>query len=395
MFMTSIFRSVLFLVAACLMAIPASRADVNTSLSLLRALESDPNPAYAPTALFDMMGLLYYGAAGTSEQQLAALFGGAKREEVAAAAAKAQRTLPGYTSIGSVWFSERVQVTPEYFQAISNQWKFHVSAAPLRVAPDKAAEDINFWYSQQTKGYFADVINAAQLEDQPDMLAVIATAFISSWKTPFDPAKSRNATFYRSSEEQFPVKMVRATAKFPYFADETYQAVSIPLAMEDFQILYFLPRDARQFKEALNALNADYLEKVRKGLKSQMVDLELPRVSFKVERNWRNVFMKSKLTAPFTEGQANFSRINENKPEKLFISKLIEETAISWNEAGVEAKSVTKAALNEPFGKSEPEAREEFNANHPFIFIIYNKKAENIAFAGIISSKSQMSEMGQ
>lgn len=395
--MISINRSIRFIVATCLLLLVSARADNNTSLGLLRAIQDEPEPAFAPTALLDMMSLLYYGSAGSSERQLSALFGGASREEVAKAAAKSQRKASGYSRIGSVWFSERVQVTTDFYQAISKQWGFHVSAAPLRTDPGKAAQDINFWYDQQTRGYIKEVVPPPLLEDKPDMLAVMATAFLSPWKTPFEESKTKQAMFYQSSEQQFRVQMMQATAKFPYTDDEVFQVLSVPLEMDDFQILYLLPKDARQFKDALNSLKDAYLEKVIKQLKPQLVQLDLPRVSFQVNRNWRDVFIKSKLSAPFTEGQANLSRINDNKPEELYIAKLIEQVEITWNEAGMTARS-TAAASAEPFGAASKEKKAEaieFNANHPFIFILYNKKENDIAFTGIIEAQDQMGGSGR
>jgi len=391
--MYSIIRSICLFTLIAIFAAAHTRADVNASLSLLRAVEDQPQPALAPTSVLDMIGLLYYGSAGSSERQLSALFGGVSREDVAKQAAKAQRNLPGYSRIGSVWFSERVQVTNEYYQAISDQWNFHVSIAPLRTDPSTAAQDVNFWYSQLTNGHIKNVIQPSDLNGQPDMLAVVATAFISPWKTPFDPGKTRNATFYRSSEQKFPVKMMQETAKYPYFEDDAFQVLSIPLKMDDFAMYFLLPRDARDFDASMKKLNGDYLENAVGKAKPSLVKVDLPRVSFKVKRDWRDVFVKSKLSAPFTKDQANFERINNNKPEPLFIAKLIEEVEIKWDEAGVMARSVT-SAVSDPVA-SKPEAKFTFNANHPFVFVIYNKKDKDVAFAGIIEAPEQMQATGQ
>lgn len=371
-----------------ILALAPLSADPNASLSLLQAVKNQDAPAIAPTATLDMLALLYYGADGRTATQLGALFGGASQQQVADTAAKAQRQLPGYQRIGSVWFSERVAVTPEFLQAVDSQWKFYTGAAPLRTDPAKAASQINFYYEQQTSGHIKNVISARELVDQPDMLAVIVSAFVSNWATPFDAGKTRDDVFYRSGDEKFYVKMMSDVRDVPYFADDTFQVAALDVQAKDFSVMFFLPQNARQFDAALSTLNGAYLLDVQGKLKKQTVKLSLPRVNFSNTTNWRDVFAKSKLADPFTPGKANFSRINANQPEPLYISHLIEETQIKWNEVGIEARSASKAIAG-PFGEIPSEI--EFKANHPFIFVIYNKQEQDVAFAGIIQSKTQMS----
>ncbi|GHB96942.1 serpin family protein [Cerasicoccus arenae] len=369
-------------------------ADVNTSLSLLQAVKTQEEPAFAPMSVLDMLGLLYYGSSGKTEQQMGALFAGQTRETVAKEAAKAQRALPGYRRIDSVWFSERVQVTNEFFQAASDQWKYNVSAIPLRTDPAKAASLVNFWYSEQTNGYIKSVVSPADLDGKPDMLAVLVTVFISPWKGDyFSNATTSPMMFYRSSDEKFLVRMMKTKERFPYYEDEQFQVLTIPYKSDDFTLLVFLPKDARQFDQALGALNGKYLLQAASKAKPELINLQLPRVDYDTEISWRDIFLKSKLSEPFTPGKANFSGINENHPEPLFIAKLIEKVEIKWNEKGTEARS-TVTASTDPFGPAPEKPKSpksiDFNANHPFCFVIYNEKARDAAFAGIITAPGQM-----
>ncbi len=370
----------------------SASAEPNASLSLLQAVKQQETPALAPTSVLDMLGLLYYGADGRTKNQLGALFGGASQDEVAAAAAKAKRQLPGYQRIGSVWFSNRVAITPEFLRAVENNWHFYISAAPLRTDPAKAASDVNFWYDQKTNGYVKSVITPTELESKPDILAVIVTAFISPWKETFKTSKTKPMMFFRSAEEKFMVQMMTAKSKLSYYEDDAFQALKLSYQAKDFELLLFLPRNARESDAALGKLNAAYLETVLKGMKTYDVDLQLPRVEFTVSQDWREIFLKSKLAAPFTAGEANFKRINNNDPEPLYIAKLKEEVLIRWNEEGTEARSIITGPM-EPFG-SAPELPKDkpatFHANHPFAFLIYNKTEKDVAFAGIIQSPQQM-----
>ncbi|WP_309385558.1 serpin family protein [Cerasicoccus frondis] len=370
-----------------LLASTTVSADPNASLGLLQAVKKQETPALAPTAVLDMLGLLYFGAEGRTEAQLGALFGGKSQEEVAAAAAKAQRQLPGYQRIGSVWFDDRVAVTTDFLKAVEQQWQFYTSSAPLRTDAQGAAEQVNFWYGQKTNGHINEVVTAANLADQPDMLAVIATALVSPWKDKFSPGATFNGWFYRSSTEKFMVETMQGVAKRPYFADDALQIVELELEAKDFAVLICLPKDARQFDAALAKLNGAYLSDTMGKLKPTEVKLALPKVSFKNSLNWREVFVNSRLSAPFTAGQANFSRINNNDPAPLYIAQLVEEVEIRWNENGVSASSTTNA-LAAPWG--EKPAAVTVNANHPFGFLVYNKAEKDIAFAGIIQSPSQM-----
>lgn len=225
------------------------------------------------------------------------------------------------------------------------------------------------------------------------MIAVMVTAFKLPWeKEYFEAAQTKPQTFYHSADNKFPVLMMHAEDKFNYAEDEYFQILRIPYKGGDFNLLLFLPRDARNFDQAMSALNGKYLTDNVGKLKSTLVNVTLPRVAYTTELDWREVFLKSKLSGAFTAGQANFSRINGNNPEPLYIAKFIETVEIAWGEEGTEAKSgiAMNAVTFGAKGEDKKPKAVEFLANHPFAFLIYDEKAKDVAFAGIINAKSQM-----
>ena len=74
---------------------------------------------------------------------------------------------------------------------------------------------------------------------------------------------------------------------------------------------------------------------------------------------------------------ANFSGVIEIEPERLFKSDLAHMAKIEINEIGTVAAALTY--LN-AFPMS---ARRSFDCNHPFLFVIHDRKFNEILFAGI------------
>lgn len=113
-------------------------------------------------------------------------------------------------------------------------------------------------------------------------------------------------------------------------------------------------------------------------LKSQSVSLKIPQ--FRIERRYdlRNPLKTLGVNLIFTP-EADFSGMTGQKG--LFVNKAVNKTTIRIDEKGTEATSATGVILK-PTAVQESQPPYEFTADHPFLFIIWDKKTESILFIG-------------
>jgi len=79
-------------------------------------------------------------------------------------------------------------------------------------------------------------------------------------------------------------------------------------------------------------------------------------------------------------GAANFSGITD--AERLFISDVIHKTFISVAENGTEAAAATAVIITAASAPGEEPEYKVFRADHPFLFLIVDRKTGAILFMG-------------
>ncbi len=107
---------------------------------------------------------------------------------------------------------------------------------------------------------------------------------------------------------------------------------------------------------------------------------------------WGTVELGSHLRAlgmslAFTASEADFSGINGRSPqhpESLFLSHVLHKAFVDVNEKGTEATAATAAvvAVGCSAGESEPPPIPIFRADHPFLFVIRDRRSGAILFLG-------------
>ena len=91
--------------------------------------------------------------------------------------------------------------------------------------------------------------------------------------------------------------------------------------------------------------------------------------------------MNMGMITPFSTAKADFSGMTGRKD--LFIEKVKHKAFIEVNEEGTEAAAATSVHMSLTAVGPEPI---EFNADHPFIFLILHKDIGSILFIGRLSN---------
>jgi serpin B len=123
------------------------------------------------------------------------------------------------------------------------------------------------------------------------------------------------------------------------------------------------------------------LEQLVKNMSPTEVKVHIPKFTFSYTKELSQNLKKMGMVSAFTN-QADFSGITN--PKFFKIAKVIHKTFVEVNEKGTEAAAATAVTMRAKGGPPKPQKIAVFKADHPFIFLIYDKKTEAILFMGRI-----------
>jgi len=169
-----------------------------------------------------------------------------------------------------------------------------------------------------------------------------------------------------------------------------YQAVDLAYHGEDLSMLFLLPDQKDGLRDLEKRLSARMLHDCVAQLGAREVMLSLPR--FKITRgpvDLRGPMIALGMPLAFARFQANFSGINGRKPpdeDSLFISSVFHRAFTAVNEDGTEA-GVDTAEVGYASKSISPDP--VFQADHPFLFALRDRKSGVILFLGRVADPTQ------
>jgi serpin B len=110
------------------------------------------------------------------------------------------------------------------------------------------------------------------------------------------------------------------------------------------------------------------------------VQLHLPKFKLEESYDLKSTLSSMGMSDAFNQSKADFSRMSLVR--NLFLSNVFHKAFVEINEQGTEAAAGTGSEVG--FRIKLPSI--EFNADHPFLFLIRHNKSNSILFYGRFSS---------
>uniref|UniRef100_T1GWS3 Serpin domain-containing protein n=1 Tax=Megaselia scalaris TaxID=36166 RepID=T1GWS3_MEGSC len=233
-------------------------------------------------------------------------------------------------------------------------------------------------YKEITGKYFH---SEADTLDVSDVNA--AANKVNQWK--FDPENTMKEQFYYSESDSVEVDMMTQKSKFRYGAFEDLEAsvLELPYADSNLSMLIVLPNSRTGLKEVGSKLKTKSIFEISQNMYETEVSVMLPKFKVDYSVELTEPLKKMGMTKMFSNG-AEFGNMLE-EPEELKVSKVLHKAFIEVNEEGTEAAAATGMIMMMRCALV-PELPTEFIADHPFIYVIWDKK-------NIFSVQSSSSKM--
>jgi serpin B len=200
---------------------------------------------------------------------------------------------------------------------------------------------------------------------------------------------TRDKTFFATKESSFDVPMMVNQKKYLAFENEELKLIKLPYRRSekgapDLEMLILLPNDLEGLADLEKALTLEQLNQWTQAMKKRDVSLTLPKFKVLETIELKDILSSLGMRVPFTR-LADFGGISEDTA--LGIDKIIHKAFLEVNEEGTEAAAVT-AVVMQTTCAYEPSEPLIFCADHPFIYILKEKKSGMILFMGRVSRPS-------
>jgi len=287
---------------------------------------------------------------------------------------------PTFIIANGIWGNARFQYKPSFLQPLENNITTSFYTADFENNPTQAREKINQWVIEKTRGNIRELISPDSITPLTQVILVNAIYFKGFWQEAFDTADTQQKPFILENGNKKSVLMMQQTSKFDYFENKSFQFLQLPYKKSDLQMIIILPKENTSLLQVQKLLNPTLFADALKNAANIKVTVSLPRFKLLETMDLKKILNNLGIVDMFSKN-ANFSRLSSTP---LFISSVLQKAMIEVNESGTTATAATATAL---FGAA-PAKPVQFNANHPFLFYIIDKKTGLILFMGKVAEPS-------
>lgn len=282
---------------------------------------------------------------------------------------------------------EFLQMMKMYFNAEVNHVDFSENVA--------VANYINKWVENYTNSLLKDLVSPGDFDAVTHLALINAVYFKGNWKSQFRPENTRTFSFTKDDESEVQIPMMYQQGEFYYgeFSDGSneaggiYQVLEIPYEGDEISMMLVLSRQEVPLATLEPLLKPQLIEEWANSVKKQKVEVYLPRFTVEQEIDLKDILKALGVTEIFIK-DANLTAMSDKK--ELFLSKAVHKSFIEVNEEGSEAAVASGMIAISRMAVLFPQVI----VDHPFLFLIKNRKTGTILFMGRVMHPETMNTSG-
>ncbi|GIV05125.1 MAG: serine proteinase inhibitor [Fimbriimonadales bacterium] len=372
------------------------RADVQSAnlqfaMRMLNQLDSESgaNLCFSPLSLSIALSMTLNGAEGETYDALAQTLG---YEKIPLSALNPQMRVlnqllkPSDPDVvihtaNSLWIQQGFEIKPEFLRTLLTFYETRTEPVDFSGNPEAAAEQINRWVKEQTQGLIEKLFATSDFNAQTRLALVNTLYFEGKWQFPFNKDATQEAPFYLENGKTKSVPMMVLSEKLPYYKGEGFAAVALPYGKGDYQFYLLAPDKGRSVAELRKQFTPENWAQWTAGFRTMDGVVRLPRFKVESTHDLKPPLSALGMKIAFDPDRADFRRIAEVAPERLYLQKAIQKAVIEVDESGTKAAAATGITVGVT---SAPMERFELVADRPFMFVIAHQPTGTVLFMGIV-----------
>ena len=360
-------------------------------LDLYKALQAEAggsgNLFLSPFSIETALAMTYAGARGETAAQMASTLH--LSGDQAAIAQEFGSLLGDLNSAGgsaytlavadALWGQQGLDFLTPFLDTMQSDYGGGLNQLDFLHDPEGARATINQWVADHTNDKIENLFPASSIDSLTRLVLANAIYFKGDWATAFDAAATYNAGFTLASGGQEQVSTMHRTDYYRYMQSDGYQVVEIPYSGGRLAMDVLLPTGSGARGLSVSHLPSD-LNSWLGGLSTQDVGISLPKFTLTTQFDLSAQLKALGMGDAFSDN-ANFSGMTD--VEQLKISQVLHKAYIGVNESGSEATAATGVIMTAITGAYEPPTIPiDFNADHPFLFMIRDTQTGSVLFMG-------------
>jgi serpin B len=353
-------------------------------LDLMRALPPG-NAVLSPDSVATALAMTGTGAAGRTADQMVEVLrlgnpidflrvGRLQRAIAAeqASAGEGHPKAPTLAMANGLFVQTGFPIRPAFVSGLEGGFGAAPEALDFAGDPVGSLNAIDGWVSERTAGIIPELLEGLPLGTR--LVLTNAMYLDASWRDPFEPNDTAPGRFV-NAQGGSRVDFMHEIARLRYGSGQGYTAVELPYRASTLSMLLVLPA-GKSVAPLERRLAGVGLSRVARHLSPTSVSLSLPRFHIGMQATLNGPLMRLGMTDAFSQG-ANFSGIRA--ANDLKIGLVAHAADLRVDEEGTTAAAATAVAVE---FKSKPRAETTFNANHPFLFFLRDRRTGAVLFAG-------------
>ncbi|KAM8771085.1 serpin I2 isoform 2-T2 [Rhynchonycteris naso] len=292
----------------------------------------------------------------------------------------------------------------DLYKAISSSHKNNIIFSPLGTtlvlgmvhlgAKGKAQEQIRqtLKFQENSTGKIKGMFSGEEFGPLTRLVLVNAIYFKGDWKQKFRKEDTQLMSFTKKDGATVKIPMMKATlrAKYGYFSESSmnYQVLELPYKSDEFSLIIILPEEKVNMDEMEKLVTAHQILKWFSEMQEEEVEISLPRFKVEQKLDFKEALYSLNITEIFSGG-CDLSGITDSS--EVYASQVVQQVFFEINEDGSEA--ATSTGVHIPVIMSL--ARNQFIANHPFLFIMKNNSTDSFLFMGRVTNPDTQNMTGR
>jgi len=284
-------------------------------------------------------------------------------------------------TVASQIFGQQDYEFPPQFRA-SNTGRCGVLLhnADFRKDTERARTLINQWAEARTQEKIKDLVPKAGLTVLARLVLANAVYFKGAWLMAFDEKSTRPLPFALSAGRKQVTPTMQQEGRFRFAEiEQRLQILELPYAGQELSMLILLPTQSDGLAGLETELSGAKLAEWNGKLASTAVRVYLPKfkLTFGTQALVEDLDALGLLDA-FTASKAAWGGMEPK--EELLVTHVFHKVSVEVTEKGVEPTAAKAVAQDRDWAGHNK--RQEFRADHPFLFVIRENASGAILFMG-------------
>ena len=360
------------------------------AFDLFNQYKSNTNIFFSPYSISTALAMLFEGAKGQTANQMQVTLhlpsDNETRQKGYSALQKALNTSDSMFKLSvanALWAQNKYPFTSSFLTTTQTVFNAHIDNVDYKNETEKARLTINDWVEKKTHDKIKNLIPQGVINANTRLVLTNAIYFKGNWQIEFNKEMTRDEDFKTSNNLLQKVSMMRYSKAIysQYAENDSVQMLELPYKGDKLSMLIYLPKTNHE--GLLKTFNWKALEALKKELNKTEIVINLPKFKFETQYRMAKDLAAMGMPVAFTDN-ADFSGMSDatNANEKLKISQVIHQAFVEVNEEGTEAAAATAVVIEITTSAERPKNIPIFRADHPFIFLIQDKKSGAILFMG-------------